>query len=170
MMNADVSSSRAPGMGHRAPPAEPRPEGGADVDARVNFRSSWPSRETGRGFIGQERGLLMSAIHMVDEATIRAVCDYLRANFPGMRIVPSIDKGVQEFRIADIYGMPLHTLALTNEFFRAHAPSIIPSVLRRHRTARALNRSARVVQITDSGVIRQKPVVRQLSKRRETPG
>ena len=36
----------------------------------------------------------MSAIHMVDEVTIRAVCDYLHANFPGMRIVPSIDKGV----------------------------------------------------------------------------
>ena len=111
----------------------------------------------------------MSAIHMADETTIRAVCDYLRANFPGKRIVPFIEQGVQEFRIADIYGMPLHTLALTNEFFRAHAPSIIPSVLRRHRTARALNRSARVVvQITDSGVIRQKPVAKQLSKRRET--
>jgi len=96
----------------------------------------------------------MSTMHLADEVTIRAVCNYLHENFPEKRVVPFIERGVQEFRIDDIYGMPLHTLALTTEFFRAHAPANIPAVLQRYDTAQALSRAGRaVVEVTDSGVI-----------------
>jgi hypothetical protein len=44
-------------------------------------------------------------------------------------------------------------LALTTEFFRAHAPASIPAVLRQYHTAEALSRAGRaVVEVTDSGV------------------
>jgi hypothetical protein len=95
----------------------------------------------------------MSTMHLADEVTIRAVCTYLREHFPEKRIVPFIEGGVQRFRIDDIYGIPLHTLALTAEFFRAHAPPSIPAVLRQYRAAEAMGRAGRaVVEITDSGV------------------
>jgi hypothetical protein len=95
----------------------------------------------------------MSPMHLADEVTIRAVCGYLHENFPEKRIVPFIDRGVQEFRIEDIYGITLHTLALSSEFFRAHAPASIPAVLQRYHTAEALSRAGRVVvEVTDSGV------------------
>ena len=95
----------------------------------------------------------MSTMHLADEVTIRAVCGYLHENFPEKRVVPVIERGVQEFRIDDIYGITLHTLALSAEFFRAHAPGDIPAVLQRYGTAEALSRAGRaVVEVTDSGV------------------
>lgn len=95
----------------------------------------------------------MSAMHLVDETTIRAVCDYLHESFGENRVVPCIEQGTQAFRIQDIYGTPLHTLALSSDFFRVHAPARIPSVLRRYHTAETLRRSGRtLVEVTDSGV------------------
>ena len=95
----------------------------------------------------------MSTMHLADEVTIRAVCSYLHENFPEKRVVPFIERGVQGFRIDDIYGKSLHTLALTAEFFRAHAPASIPAVLRQYHTAEVLSRAGRaVVEVTDSGV------------------
>ncbi len=100
-----------------------------------------------------EQGSRMSAMHLADEVTIRAVCSYLHENFPEKRVVPFIERGVQEFRIDDIYGKPLHTLVLSAEFFCAHAPASIPAVLQQYHTAEALRRAGRaVVEVTDSGV------------------
>ena len=95
----------------------------------------------------------MTTMHLADEVTIRAVCGYLHENFPEKRVVPSVERGVQEFRIDDIYGITIHTLALSSDFFRAHAPASIPAVLQRYQTAEALSRAGRaVVEVTDSGV------------------
>jgi hypothetical protein len=95
----------------------------------------------------------MSEMRLVDEVTMRAVCSYLHETFPEKRVVPRVTRGIQEFRIDDIYGIPLHTLALSRAFFDAHAAATIPAVLRQFGTAEALRRAGRaVVEVSDAGV------------------
>jgi hypothetical protein len=102
----------------------------------------------------------MSEMRLVDEVTMRAVCSYLHEMFPEKRVVPRVTRGVQEFRIDDIYGMPLHTLALSGAFFDAHAAATIPAVLRQFETAEALRRAGRaVVEVSDAGVTVRQPGV-----------
>ncbi len=102
----------------------------------------------------------MSEMRLADEVTMRAVCSYLHEMFPEKRVVPRVSRGIQEFRIDDIYGMPLHTLALSSAFFDAHAAATIPAVLRQFGTAEALRRSGRaVVEVSDAGVTVRQPGV-----------
>src|SRR5438309_5429783 len=100
----------------------------------------------------------MSKMRLADEVTMRAVCSYLHEMFPEKRVVPRVTRGVQEFRIDDIYGMPLHTLALSSAFFDAHAAATIPAVLRQFETAEALRRAGRaVVEVWGSGLTGRQP-------------
>jgi hypothetical protein len=100
----------------------------------------------------------MSEMRLVDEVTMRAVCSYLHETFPEKRVVPRVTGGIQEFRIDDIYGMPLHTLALSRAFFDAHPAATIPAVLRQFETAAALRRAGRaVVEVSDTGVTVRQP-------------
>ena len=102
----------------------------------------------------------MSEMRLADEVTMRAVCSYLHEMFPEKRVVPRVTRGIQEFRIDDIYGMPLHTLALSSAFFDAHAAATIPGVLRQFETAEALRRAGRaVVEVSDAGVTLRQPGV-----------
>lgn len=95
----------------------------------------------------------MTEMRLADALAIRAVCTYLHENFPENRIVPLVERGIQEFRIDDIYGTPLHTLAVRSNFFGAHVPTSIPAVLRRYHAAEALRRAGRaVVEVTECGV------------------
>ena len=99
-------------------------------------------------------------MRLADEVTMRAVCSYLHEMFPEKRVVPRVTRGIQEFRIDDIYGMPLHTLALSSAFFDAHAAATIPAVLRQFETAEALRRAGRaVVEVSDSGLTVRQPGV-----------
>ena len=102
----------------------------------------------------------MSEMRLADEVTMRAVRSYLQEMFPEKRVVPRVTGGIQEFRIDDIYGRPLHTLALSSAFFGAHTAASIPAVLRQFETAEALRRAGRaVVEVSDAGVTVRQPGV-----------
>jgi len=95
----------------------------------------------------------MSEARLVDETTVRAVCDYLHENFRADRVVPFVDHGVQGFRIDDMFGTPRYVLAVRSEFFDTHTPPEIPAALRQFRVAAALRQAGRTrVEVTTSGV------------------
>ena len=96
---------------------------------------------------------MMSETRLVDEATVRAVCDYLHQSFGEKRVVPFVEQGIQGFRIEDIYGTLLHVLAVSSDFFDAHPSREIPSVLLRYQVAAALRQAGRTpVEVTTSGI------------------
>jgi len=95
----------------------------------------------------------MDEPHLVDETRVRAVCDYLRETFRAERIVPFVERGLQGFRIEDIFGTPRHVLTVGGDFFRAHTPQEISSALRDLQVAAALLQAGRTtVEVTTAGV------------------
>jgi hypothetical protein len=96
---------------------------------------------------------MMGETRLVDETTVRAIRDYLHAHFKADRVVPFVDHGVQGFRIDDIFGTPRHVLAVTSDFFGAHAVPAIPSALDHLRVAETLRQAGRTpVEVSASGV------------------
>jgi hypothetical protein len=122
-----------------------------------------------RLYCGEE--LRMNEPHLVDETRVRAVCDYLRETFRVERLVPFVERGVQGFRVEDIFGTLRHVLSVSGDFFRAHTSQEIPSALREFQVARALRQAGRTtVEVTTSGVRMLDPKPGEGERMAEPPG